>query len=254
MLFTSLFDQINRKRLGFITFAVSLVVAGFSAGPAHATVIQMWSGLSSAGVPVSFEAHLTISGSTLTVDLVNASTVHSQNPNDLLSSFYFDIFCSSGRPTLTYQSAVGDKWLADKDNPDTLVTVGANLKAVAAGDRTWQFRNMNPALSPFLGFGVGTVGNNNLSPNNFMGNIVDGRDYSIYAGDVTTNNLDQDYLVKDRVTLTFTGVTGCTEANIISPSAFGLGTAPDSLQYTPEPATFALLLSVGLFGLRRRVR
>jgi len=251
-------DQLIRKRSAMLIFAVSLVIAGIGAGSARGTTIQMASGLSSAGVPVSFEADLTISGNTLTVDLVNTSTVHSQNPNDVLGSYYFDIVNGANiRPTLTYASAIGNVWLANKSAPDTLQTTNANLKAVAAGDNTWQFRNMNATLNPFLGFGVGTVGNSNLTPNNFMGNIVDGLDYSIYAGDTTTNNLKGKLLVKDRVTFTFTGVAGFTEADIRPTSAFGMSTAPDSLLKTQEPATIALVLGggiFGLFGLRRRVR
>jgi len=123
--------------------------------------------------------------------------------------------------------------------------------AVVAGDDTWQFRNMDDALAPFLGFGIGTVGNSNLSPNSFMGNIVDGRDYSIHHGDVSSSNLNGELLVLDHAQFVFSGVSGCTEADIHSVSAFGLGTAPDSLEYTPEPATLSLFL-LGLVCLRRR--
>jgi hypothetical protein len=231
---------------------ISIILAGLSIAPAQATVIHTWSGLSSAGVPVSFEANLTILGNTLTVNLLNNSPVHSQNPNDLLASYYFDIICNNVRPTLTYSSAAGDVWLTDKNNPDSLVAANANLKAVIAGDFTWQFKNMNPALAPFLGFGIGTVGNMNLAPNNFMGNIVDGMDYSIYKGDVTTSNLHNRRLVKDQAKYVFSGVSGCTEADIVTATAFGLGTAPDSLQYSPEPATLALLAFGGLVLMRRR--
>ena len=233
-------------------FGVPILVLGLSAGSARATVIHTWSGLSSTNVQVAFEAHLTISGNTLTVNLVNNSPGSSLNPNDLLSSYYFDVICNNVRPTLTYVSATGDVWLTDRNNPDALVAANANLKALVAGDFTWQFKNMNAALSPFLGFGIGTVGNNGLMPNNFMGNIVDGMDYSIYKGDVTTSNLHNRRLVKDQATFVFTGVSGCVESDIISPSAFGLGTAPDSLEYSPEPATLALLTFAGLALVRRR--
>ncbi|HKQ49562.1 MAG TPA: PEP-CTERM sorting domain-containing protein [Phycisphaerae bacterium] len=238
---------VKRGLLCMLGLATAVVAA-----PAQATVIHTWSGLSSAGVPVAFESHLTISGNTLTINLINDSPVHSQNPNDLLSSYYFDVVCNNVRPALTYVSATGDVWLTDQDAPDSLVTANANLKAVVAGDDTWQFRNMNAALSPFLGFGVGTVGNNGLTPNNFMGNIVDGLDYSLYKADASTANLDNDLLVLEAATFVFSGVSGCVETDIISPSAFGLGTAPDSLQYSPEPATLALLAFGGLALVRRR--
>jgi hypothetical protein len=244
----------NTRAFNKQSVLVAMAVSMAAIGSAQATVIQTWSGTSSAGVAVAFEARFTISGNTLTVNLLNNSPVHSQNPNDLLSSFYFDVICGGVRPALTYTSAIGDVWLGDKNNPDSLVNPGYNLKAVVAGDNTWQFRNMNTAFSPFLGFGIGTVGNMNIAPNNFMGNIVDGRDYSIYKGDVTTSNLDGIRLVKDQATFVFMGVSGCTEGDVRAPSAFGLGTAPDSLQYTPEPATLALLLGAGLIGCRRRRR
>jgi hypothetical protein len=144
----------NRAILG------GLLLAGLAASPAMGTVVQQVSATSSSGVPFVFEAQLTITGNTLTIVLCNNSTVHSQNPSDLLSSFYFDILDGgNNRPILTYTSATGDVWLTDQNNPDTLQTPGANLKAVVAGDDTWQFKTFNDALSPFLGFGIGTVGN-----------------------------------------------------------------------------------------------
>jgi hypothetical protein len=224
-------------------------------GLANASVIHMASGLSSINTPVTFHADLTITGDVLTIDLFNDSVI-SLAPNDVLGSYYFDIVNANGvRPTLTYQSAVGDVWLARKNQPDILQIPNANLKAVAPGDNTWEFRTMNSTLSPFFGFGLGTVGNANLSPNNFHGNIVDGFDYSLYAGDVTTQNLNNTLLVKNHITFTFTGLTGFAEADIRSIGAFGMGTAPDSLLHSPEPAALALL-AIGSLALlpRRRPR
>jgi hypothetical protein len=179
------------------------------------------------------------------------------NPNDALASFYWDIVNGSNvRPTLTYVSASGDVYLADKNNPDTLQTASANLKAVSSGDNTWQFKVMNASLSPFGGFGIGTVGNNAASPNNFNGNITGAIDYSIYKGDITTSNLDGKLLVKQTATFNFTGVSGFTEADIEPTAAFGLGTAPDSFLNTtviPEPGS-GLLLIVGFAGLALHAR
>jgi hypothetical protein len=108
---------------------------------------------------------------------------------DVIAGFQFDIVNSSNnRPALTYVSATGDVYLTNKSSADVLQTADANLKAVNPGDDTWEFKAMNPAANPSLGFGIGTVGNNNLSPNNFSGSIVDGMDYSIYAGDVTDHS------------------------------------------------------------------
>ncbi len=231
------------------------LLLGLLAAPAMATVTLSSSGTSGIGSPVSFGADLTISGNTLTIHLTNASPGTSLGPNDTLGSFYFDIVNNANvRPTLTYVSAAGDVWLTDQNNPDTLQTANANLMAVVAGDNTWQFKPMNAALNPFYGFGIGTVGNNGLSPNNFMGSIVDGFDYSIYKGDVITANLDGKLLVKDQATFTFSGLSGFTEADIVHSGAFGLGTAPDSLILAvPEPGT-GLLFGLGLFGVLGSVR
>lgn len=221
-----------------------------------ATVILSFTGTSNVNVAVSFEASLTISGNTLTIVLENKSMSLAPpsptlNPNDLLTSFYFDIVDGlNNRPTLTYVSASGDVYTGDKNNPDPLTTAGANLKAVIAGDDTWQFKSgltLQPGTD-LLTFGIGTAGNNSLSPNGFNGNIVDGFDYGIYAGDISTNNLDGTLLVKGPATYNFTGVSGWTEADIADEALFGLGTQPDSTGLVPEPGT-AFLLALGLAGL-----
>jgi len=229
--------------------------------PAYSTIVQTASGFSSVNQPVSFRASLSISGDILTVVLENTSTQNSTAPSDVLGSYYFDILNGTTRPNLTYVSAVGDVWLAKKGTAaDVLQTPGANLKAVAAGANTWQFKTVVPSSNPFLGFGVGTVGNSSLDPSSFNGNIVGNRDYSIYAGDISASNLKDTLLVKGPLTFMFSGLTGFTEADINPKGVFGLGTAPDSLMTgvtptpVPEPATAIagalLLLPFGATTLR----
>jgi len=228
---------------------------------AEATVVRTFTGTTpDTNVDVSFTAELTISGDTLTIVLTNDSAsipASTLNPNDLLTSFYWDIVDgANSRPTLSYVSATGDVYLADKDATDTLSTAGADLVADTAGDNTWQFKqNLSlPAGGTTLTFGVGTAGNNSLTPNGFNGNIVDGLDYGIYAGDITTQNLDGELLVKTSATFVFSGATGFTEDDISEVALFGLGTQPDSTGVVPEPS-IALLLGLGALGaglLRRR--
>jgi hypothetical protein len=229
---------------------MAAVVLLCSVGVANATITFEASGVSAKGVDVTFEAALTISGDTLTVVLTNDSPVDSLNPDDLLGSFYFDILNGSAmRPVLTYASAAGDTYTVVKNGPDTLLEAGADLQAFAKNDNSWQFKTFDAALNPFLGFGIGTVGNSNLFPNGFDGDVVDGSDFAIYKGEVTTQALvNKQPLVKETATFTFTGLTGFTEADIAPAFAFGLGTAPDSL-LIPEPTTLVLL---GLGGLLLR--
>jgi PEP-CTERM motif len=225
-------------------------------------------------VDVRFTADLTISGNNLTVVLTNDSMNHtngpsfSRNPNDLITSFYFDIFNGFTRPTLTYTGATGDVCLvlsAAADNCAVTQEPGdgsneADLRAIVAGDHGWQFKD-NFTLtfgSDTLTFGIGTAGNMNMAPNNFMGNIVDGFDYGIYAGTTgtateVTPSLNGRYLAYNSITYTFTGVSGYTEADIGPKALFGLGTMPDSTGLVPEPST-GLMLALGLVGLAYRRR
>ncbi len=220
-----------------------------SVGVANATIDFIASGISAKGVDVTFEAGLTITGDTLTIVLTNNSPVDSLNPDDTLGSFYFDIVNGGGiRPTLAYTVATGDLYEGDKAALDPLIEAGADLMSLTPGRNSWVFKEMDEAAEPYLGFGIGTVGNSNLSPNDFPG--MDGVETAIYKGEVTTQNLNGQYLVKDTATFTFTGLTGFTEADIADEFAFGLGTAPDSL-LIPEPATM-ILVGLGGFLLRKR--
>jgi hypothetical protein len=224
--------------------------------PASSAVLFQVSGLSSAGVAVSFKADLSVIGDTLTVVLTNNSPVHSQNPDDTLGSFYFDILNAGVRPSLTYTSAFGELYSGVKSGPDVAYN-GAGLddiKSLSPATSAWIFAVMTPTANPYLGFGIGTVGNANLGVNNLP--AMDGIETAIYTGDITTQNLNGKLLVKDTATFTFGGLTGFTEANIWPQVAFGLGTSPDSLMTTivptPEPATLAILC-LGALLLRRRV-
>ncbi|OHB58392.1 MAG: hypothetical protein A2173_08755 [Planctomycetes bacterium RBG_13_44_8b] len=248
------FGRRKMKKLYSVSIITAVVWFSlvFTSAPASAVVIHEQSTVSGIGTAVQLRAELAITGDILTVGLFNASAVSSKGPDDLLSSFFFDIIDGSGnRPSLTYLDAVGDVYLTKKNHTDLLRDADADLKADSRRDNTWQFKSFDPDVSPFLGFGIGTVGNSALSPNNFNGNIVGGMDYSIYAGDVTTRNLDGRLLVKSSITFTFAGLTGFTEADIAADTVFGLGTSPDMLVAAPEPATIALLC-LGTVLLRKR--
>jgi hypothetical protein len=210
--------------------------------PSYSTVIQRSEGVSAKGVPVIFESKLTIDHDLLTIELSNISTTPSNNPDDLLSSYFFDIYNSIGqRPELILLSARGDVYKINKNSADTLQTASADLRAANSNDK-WLFKPMDPSANPYLGFGVGTVGNSKMTPNNFPGNIVGSIEYSIYAGDISSQNLNNKLLVKDSLIFTFSGVNGFAESDILPNFTFGLGTKPDSvLSNIPEPATLTIL-------------
>lgn len=240
-----------RRRLAS-SIALALAAVVLRPEPVGAVVIHKGMGTSVNGISVTCEAHLMIAGDVLTVVFYNTSPVHTQNPSDLCTSYYFDIYNGANvRPALVYQSATGDVWRAYRHTADVLETIDADLKATEPNDDTWQFKNMNPGFAPFTGFGVGTVGNSDMDPNNFHGNIVGGMNYGLYAGEATTQNLDGRLLVKDHITFTFTGVMGITEKDIRPNFSIGLGTSPDSF-LVPEPAPIALL--AGLLAIPRRRR
>lgn len=238
---------------------VFCVVLVLFAQSASASIVFPVSGTSALGHPVSFSATLAISGSTLTVQLDNTSPVNSTDAADVLTSFYFDIRSGTNRPTLNYTSASGSLFLVRSGTtdlpyfytPQTYTQVSgsmSNIRAVNNGDNSWQFRTMNASLSPQLGFGIGTVGNSNLSPNGFTPQIVGQGNtminFAIYrGGDINPNGvLNNKYLVKNTATFAFTGLSGYTDANIVDKVVFGLGTNPDST-FTislPEPGALAL--------------
>jgi hypothetical protein len=220
----------------------------------RATIVQRVEGVSATGDSVVFESQMAISGDILTVQLSNLSATASNSPDDLLSSYFFDIYNSIGqRPELLLRSATGDVYKTNKSSADTLQTSDADLKAVKKNDDTWYFSAFNSAANPYLGFGVGTVGNSKMT-NNFPGNIVGGMDYSLYSGDVTSQSLSDRLLVLNSIMFTFSGVTGFKESDVLHSAAFGLGTSPDStLMFIPEPSTL-IVLAVGslVFKIKRK--
>jgi len=260
-----------RCRLAVLLLCVSLVSVARSASGA---IMFSASGTSAAGNPVSFAATLGISGNTLTVQLDNTSPVDSADAADVLTSFYFDIQNGTNRPTLSYTAASGFLYLVRRNaadlpyfyTPQTYTPMSgmlSNIRALNNGDNSWQFRTLNSTSAPQLGFGIGTVGNNGLSPNGFTPQIVGQGNtminFAIYrGGDIDPIGvLDNKYLVKNNATFTFTGVSGYTEANIVGKVVFGMGTGPDStLTAVPEPGTIAIVAgamvsAAAACGLRR---
>lgn len=232
---------------------------------APASLVFPATGTSAKGHPVAFAATFTMSGNALTIRLDNTSPVDSTDAADVLTSFYFDIAKGSTRPTLAYTGASGFLWLVRdgasdlpyRYTPQTFTQVGgiaSDIRALANGDNSWQFRTMNPASDPHLGFGIGTVGNSAFSPNGFTPQIVGQGNtminFAIYrGGDIAPKGvLDNKYLVKNTATFTFTGVDGYTEADIVDKVVFGLGTGPDSTLTIslPEPPGTALLAAGGV--------
>ena len=259
-----------RGSLVLLTLAAAVVCG--AARPASATVVISASGASVN--PISAQATFTfVSGSYLDITLANSSTVATQYPADVLTSLYFDITSGTSRPNLQYLSASGRVFQVKSGTTDTPLvytppltgpasfasgTTPSNLKAWNTADSTWQYKSMNSGSAPFLGFGVGTVGNSTSgttgfvwAPNNFEGYIVNQLDFGLYAGDAATlqNQLENRYLVGGTATYRFLVLGGTTtydEGNISPHVMFGFGTSPDAVLHTPEPTGLA---ACGLLGM-----
>jgi hypothetical protein len=260
------------------TIASALAVAAVACAPRPAAggTIIIASGTSRLGHPVQFQADLTITGNDLQIVLENLSPKDTTDADDVLTSFYFDIWNGTDRPTLTYESASGYVYQVNKGlNNDTAVYYTppmppvpatdkeSNLLAKNPGDATWQFLEMDPAFAPNLGFGIGTVANNGLSPNGFTPAVVgpagnDFINFGIYRttdGDIDPNGvLNKKYLVQNRATFHFSGVKGYTQRDIRPNAAFGLGTGPDSIVVVPEPSAIAIAAGGIVLAVWRRGR
>lgn len=267
--------------IGMVVAAIVLCML-----PAQGSVIVSGTGqtlVSGTGGPgsvyraVSAQATFSISGSTLSLVLENTSAADTTDPADALGSFYFDIARGSLRPTLAYQSANGPLFKLLKGETDeayhytppakagesgtyTPGTGSSDLRALKSGDETWQFKTTNPASLPFLGFGIGTVGNSGFPGNGFDTNLVGkGKsmiNFSIYHGDdiQPNGNLKDAYLLKNSgtFTFTFTDTNTWSEADISHKAVFGFGTAPEgTIVVVPEPSAYALAL-VGAVALACR--
>jgi len=263
----------SRIRSSFVAAVLAAVLMILATHAFGDVVVGPLSGTSAAGNPIGAGARLTISGTLLTITLDNTSSVNTSKTADVLSSMYFDIRSLSGtsvfRPTLSYLSGTGTVYQVFKTGPDTLIG-GSNLKAVNDGDNTWQYRSMNATAAPFLGFGIGTVGNNNYAPDNgFTPALVGQISFGIYrASGANPNitpgdgNLDGRLLVLNSAIFRF-GISGTTagggsftETDISPDFVFGFGTSPDSIVVVPEPGSLALacccLVTLGLVAGRRQ--
>lgn len=255
------FTYLSRSLL-LSTIASALAVAAIACAPRPAAgdVIFTASGTSSLGTPLKFQAQLTIDVDNLTIVLENLSPKDTTDAAEVLTSFYFDIWNGTDRPTLKYESASGYVYQVNKGlNNDTAVYYTppmppipaanklSNLVATEKGDASWQFLEMDPAYAPNLGFGIGTVANNALKPNGFTPAVVGppGNEYinfGIYkGGDIDPSGvLNNKYLVKNTATFRFSGAKGYTQDDIRPQAVFGLGTGPDSIVVVPEPSTIVI--------------
>lgn len=254
---------------------------------AHAGTITFGGSLGGSR-PVSAEATFVTSGTTLTLTLRNTSptptTIH---PEQVLTSFHFDLLDTDGtRVPLTCTGASGnvDK-LVGGGQPATpflytpAATAGgspvytpvtlppaqpSDILATTKGDDGWMFRSgLDTAREPYCFYGIDTVGNSALAPNDFPAKIVNQIEFGIFAGSGSdpTGLLEvrMPYLVKDSATFTFTSTLNLDAFVVRDPLVFGFGTDPDQMiVLTPEPSGTALMaaaaLAAGGAAWRRRAR
>jgi hypothetical protein len=263
--------------------AMAALAVAASASPSVASpVILTESGYTSGDhYPLTVQAILTGTDTTLTIDLANLGPA-SRKASDILTSFYFDVVdpTTGKRPGLAWQSAVGQAYKVTASGtdqpvswtPQTLTqgsTNPSNLVAVNRGDQGWQFKTFTPpvAVPPTLGFGIGTVGNSGLASKglNFDGNVVSGAgpgntmiNLGIYSngggtgGIVATVGIVDNFLIRNHATFTFqltgtdvTSLNGFDATWVQGNVMWGFGTAPETV-LVPEPGGIAMAAIGGL--------
>ena len=129
--------------------------------------------------------------------------------------------------------------------PALIMANGARMEGIEAS-LFFTFFGLNALANKTLdSLKVSTVGNSALAPNNFNGNIVNGFDFGIYVGEVTTQPLDNTLLVKNSAHFEFAGFGGFDLSQVSPHVVFGFGTNPDCIITVPEPGT----MSLAAFGL-----
>jgi len=224
--------------------------ASLAPGVADADIVFNASGFSAKNVAVSARATFSFTEEKILLTLENTSLQSSLNPDDTVASFYFTL---NDNQELSGYSAFGDVYKGNKSGSDTLVEENADLRAMKKKSGKWMLKPMDQSQAPFGNYGLGTVGNSGLGGNGFNGSIVGNLDYSIFAGDITTRNLDKKKLVKESIDFSFDNtILNLSENDIGDTVVFGLGTAPDSLLYgtsaVPEPSSL-LSIVFGFLGL-----
>lgn len=272
------------KRAGCRAAVFLPMLVFLPASPSFGSVIYTGTSVVASGTaPSGLSARATFTvdpgdSNVLRLLLENTAPSPTTAPSQLLTSVYFNVLSGTTTGTsapLMYQSALGQVYIGLRTLPDRTATytppitsgtafsypaipTPSNLMAVNPNDDTWQFKTglSLVASEPPLAFGVGTVGNSGLSPNNFNGNIVNGFNFGIYVGDVTTQNLNNAPLVRNSIAFEFSGFQTFDLSKVSPHVVFGFGTEPETIITVPEPGT----LSLAAFGLlaalvtRRRLR
>lgn len=234
-------------------------------------------------------AAFTSSGNQLVLDLSNLGPA-SRSKSDILTSFYFKLFdpvatIAPENVRLSWGSASGMAFQVLSGKPDVAAAwtprswlvlpsgSPSSLVATKLGDHGWQLRgDLVPTPEYDFTFGIGTVGNSDLSPFGFSGGIVNGTPYpgspalpghkqgkdtminlGIYSsldemglpGDIDPDGgLDGSVLVRDTARFVFESdnvVFGDDPRPWLRGGVmFGFGTGPDHVIHLPEPGTLPM--------------